>query len=118
MNLPLHLWVDSILKEVGSSLGAFCLIDKDSSNIYRTTYARILVELDVSKGLLDSILMASSFGSWDILIDYEGIPFHCRKCRMTGHLDSGCSAGKSGLMKSPSWWKGASDDHYTVKAPT
>ena len=37
---------------------------------------------------------------------------------MIGHLASGCSAGKSRPMKSPSWWKGASDDHYIVKAPT
>lgn len=118
LNLPLHLWTDSILVEVGSSLGVVSLIDNDSSNIYRTTYARILVEIDVSKGLPDLISMASSFGSWDILLDYEGIPFHCRKRRMTGHLASGFSASKSRSMKSPSWWKGASDDHYTVKAPT
>ena len=115
LNLPLHLWVDSILEEVGSSLGSFCLIDKDSSNVFRTVYARILVEIDVSKGLPDMISVASPLGSWNILLDYEGIPFHCRKCRKIGHMASGCSAGKSRSKMPPSWWKGVSEEHYTVQ---
>ncbi len=114
LNLPLHLWVDSILEEVGSSLGAFCYIDKASSNVFHTTYAHILVEIDVSKGLPDIVSMASSLRSWDILLDYEGIPFYCRKCHKTGHLASSYSAGKFGLKLPPSWWNGASKDHYMV----
>lgn len=51
LNLPLHLWVDPILEEVGRSLGGFHLIDKDSINVFRMMYARILVEIDVSKEL-------------------------------------------------------------------
>ncbi|GLJ54604.1 hypothetical protein SUGI_1173070 [Cryptomeria japonica] len=49
-NLPLHLWTDSLLEEVGEALGEFLMIDKESYQIYHSTYARILVNIDVSKG--------------------------------------------------------------------
>ena len=63
-NLPLHLWVDSVLEAMGEAIGDFLLVDYASSNVYRTTYARILVEVDISKGLPAKICLASSFGAW------------------------------------------------------
>ena len=46
------------------------------------------------------------------------MPFRCRKCHKTGHLVAKCSFD-SRPKKSPTWWKGVSDDHYTVqKAPS
>ena len=77
-------------------------------------YARILVEIDISKGLLEMISVASTLGSWNILLDYKGIPFHCRKCHKASHLSVGCSASKSRPKMPPSWWKGVSKDHYTI----
>ena len=50
-NLPLHLWVDSILEVVGEALRDFLLVDTISSNMFRMMYAHILVEINVSKGL-------------------------------------------------------------------
>ena len=113
-NLPLHLWVDSVLEAVGEAIGDFLMVDNASSNVYRTTYARILVEVDTSKGLPASICLASPFGDWNQCLDYEGIPFRCRKCHKTGHLATSCSSDKSRPNHSPSWWKNALDDHYTV----
>ena len=74
-----------------------------------------MVEIDVSKGLPEMISVASSLGSWNILLDYEGIPFRSRKCRKTGHMASGFSTRKSRLKMPPSWWKGVLEDHYMVK---
>ena len=64
LNLPLHLWVDSILEVVGEALGDFLLVDYVSSNVDCTTYAQILVEVDIFKGLPAMICLASPFGAW------------------------------------------------------
>ena len=74
LNLSLHLWEDPILEEVGKALGGFYMIDKDSFNVFRTTNARMLVEIDISKGLPEMTSVASTLGSWNILLDYGVSP--------------------------------------------
>ena len=113
-NLPLHFWQDSVLEAIGDALGDFILVDSVSSNVYRTTFARILVEMDISKGLPEMLKLASPNGSWIQLLDYEGIPFRCKKCHKTGHLIACCSSDKASSKKSPSWWLGVPDDQYIV----
>lgn len=102
LNLPLHLWQDLVLEAVGEGLGDFLMVDLVSSNVFRTTYAHILVEMDISKGLPAMIKLPSPGGSWIQLLDYEGIPFRCRKCHNTGHLVARCSSAKVKSKKSPS----------------
>lgn len=115
----LHLWLDLVLEAVGEALGEFFLVDTMSSIVFQMTYAHILMEIDVSKGLPEMINLASPNGSWIQLLDYEAIPFRCQKCHKTGHLIAHFSSGKVQSKKSPSWWKGVSDDHYTIqKAPS
>lgn len=104
----------SLLEEVGEALGEFLMIDKDSYQIYHSTYARILVNIDVSKGLLAEIEIESSLGSWVHPLDFEGILFRCRKCFQTGHVVARCETDKK-KKRSASWWKGASSEHYFVK---
>ena len=95
------------------------MFDTTTSNAFRTTYACMLVEIDISKGLPEMISLDSPLRSWNILLDYEGIPFRYRKCHMIGHLVASCSSGKFRPKKSPSSWKGVLDDHYTIlKVPS
>ncbi|GLJ14860.1 hypothetical protein SUGI_0241750 [Cryptomeria japonica] len=61
--LPLHLWANSLFEEVGNSLRDFQMMDDDSYNFLHSTFSRILVELDVSKGLPTKIVISSSKGS-------------------------------------------------------
>lgn len=49
--LPLHLWVDSLLEEIVNELGEFLMVDDDSSDILHSTYACILVDMDLSNEL-------------------------------------------------------------------
>ncbi len=61
-----------------------------TSDILHPTFARILVEIDVSKGLPETICLASPRGSRTLTLDYEGIPFQCRRCHLTGHVAARC----------------------------
>lgn len=62
---------------MGEALGDFLLVDDESFDIFHSTFARILVEMDVSKGLYVEILLKSPKGSWVQSLDYEGVPFCC-----------------------------------------
>lgn len=69
-------------------------MDSNTSDIFHSTGARFLVDLDVSKGLPKAIFLESLWGSWTQMLDFEGIPFRCRNCHLTGHIASRCDAGK------------------------
>lgn len=84
--LPLHLWVDTLLEVVGKALGIFLMVDELSDDMMQSIYACILVEMDISKGLQEMIRFEHSGGSWIQTLDYEGIPYRCRKCFKTSHL--------------------------------
>ncbi len=90
-------------------------MDSDTSDIFYSTCACFLVELDVSKDLPEAIFLDSLRGSWTQMLDFEGIPFRCKNCHLTGHIAARCVAGKSKSRQPPSWWSGASFEHYIVK---
>lgn len=48
--------------------------------------SRILVNLDTREGLIaDLNITYRGYAQWQI-IDYEGIPFHCRRSKKFGHI--------------------------------
>ncbi len=63
-NLPLHFLVNYIFLEIGKALGDFCMVESQSFEHFHSTYARILVDIDVSKGLPAKIILSYSKGSW------------------------------------------------------
>lgn len=88
--LPLHHWVDSLLEAIGNALGDFLMVGDESSNIMHSTYARILVGMYIFKGFLEMIKLDNFKGYWIQTLDYEGLPFRCRKCSKRGHLAAHC----------------------------
>lgn len=88
-------------------------MDNESYDLYHSTFARILVEIDVSKGLPAEVLLKSSRGSWIQSLDYEGVPFRCRRCFKIGHAAAQCGFEKK--TKTTTWWNGASLQHYMVE---
>ena len=94
-NFPLHFGVNSIFMEIGKALGDLCMVDSQSFEHFHSNYARILVDIDVSKGLLAKIILSYSKGSWTQSLDYEGLPFRCKKCFNTGHMVAKCEIGQS-----------------------
>lgn len=53
-------------------------------------YARILVHLDTNDGLHEHITLHWRNHSRQQKLDYEGVPFRCRRCHKVGHLFRDC----------------------------
>jgi hypothetical protein len=89
--LPLHLWTAKSLEAIGNSLGRFISIDKEAIATPAKKVARVLVELDIHEGLLESIDIEWRNHLTCQKLDYLGIPFRCTFCRRTGHLRKHCT---------------------------
>ncbi|GLJ11251.1 hypothetical protein SUGI_0148660 [Cryptomeria japonica] len=88
------------------------MVDEDYLNLLHITFARLLVVVDVTMGLPSKISITSSTGSWLQFVDYEGIPFRCRRCFKTGHTIDSCTRLR--VKHSMSWWKEVSPQFYMV----
>ena len=78
--LPFPLWNHSILEGIGNTIGRFVAVEEDFMNSYDKKMARILVELDISKGLLAKIEILCRERLFSQRLDYQGIPFRCSCC--------------------------------------
>ena len=93
-NLPLPLWHHLVLEEIGNLLGKFIKSDTDRNEQGLFTYARICVEIDLSKGLPDKFQLIYEKHKWIQALDYENTAFRCRFCHLTGHLQDSCPRAK------------------------
>ena len=59
-----------------------------------TSYACICVYMHIAKYLPDSIMLTHEDTEWIQPLDYEHIPFRCRKCHVHGHLYRDCPHNK------------------------
>ena len=55
-----------------------------------TSYAWICVYMHLNKALPDAISLYHDDYEWLQTIDYEHVPFRCRKCHALGHLFQDC----------------------------
>lgn len=89
-NLPAHFWDQKTLACIGNSFDRYIKMDTQRVEDGIYTFARICVEVDVSKGLPNRIILKHKDRSWMQTIDYENTAFRCRICRQTGHLQNAC----------------------------
>jgi hypothetical protein len=66
-----------------------------------TSYTRICIEMDVSGALLEAISLEFRDEEWIQDIDYEQIPFICRRCHEHGHLIRECPLNKKQEAENP-----------------
>jgi hypothetical protein len=59
-----------------------------------TSYARICIEMDVSRALPEAISLEFRDEEWIQSINYEKIPFRCRRFHEHGHLFRECPLNK------------------------
>ncbi|XP_058752173.1 uncharacterized protein LOC131625319 [Vicia villosa] len=84
--LPLHLWGVRSLNKIGSALGNPLVTDECTASKARVSYARILVEVDVTQEMRNSINIKDAEGRKLVQpVEYEWKPLFCGKCQKFGH---------------------------------
>jgi hypothetical protein len=94
-SLPQEFWLEEILMGIGSTVGQYVKASEATKIRKYTSYARICIYMDISKALPGSITLEYQDEDWNQTIDYEHIPFRCRKCHEHGHLFRDCPLNAS-----------------------
>jgi len=94
--LPFPLWSRDFLVGLANTLGRFVALEKDFPLLFYKRLAKVLVELDVSKGLLLEVEI--DCGSLILLhrLYYLNIPFRSSYCHDTRNLRDKCSSLQHG----------------------
>jgi hypothetical protein len=61
------------------------MTDECTANKLRVSYARILVEVDITQKLIEEIPIKTQGGQIKQLVEYEWKPMFCDKCQKVGH---------------------------------
>lgn len=89
-SLPIDYWGLATLKRIGDRLDTFIKAAEATMQRKYTSCARICVEMDVSGALHEGLWLEFRDEDYFQAIDYEQIPFRCRKCHEHGHLVREC----------------------------
>jgi hypothetical protein len=89
-SLPQEFWLEEVLAGIGNTIGVYVKSSEATKQRRYTSYARICVYLNIAKPLPGSIVLEYQDEDWIQTIDYEHIPFRCRKCHEHGHLFREC----------------------------
>jgi hypothetical protein len=90
VELPQEYWWERILKEIASAVGTPIDIDGPTRNRTFGHYARILVDIDLSKRTFDEIRVERDGFAFKIEVQYERKPLFCHHCFAIGHDVSTC----------------------------
>lgn len=84
--LPIELYEAGVLKQLGQAIGRVLRIDAHTAMEARGKYARLCVQIDVNKPLINTILI----GRFEQAVVYEGIQKLCFSCGRIGHRKEAC----------------------------
>lgn len=85
-SISIGYWETKSLIAIGNKLGRFFKASEATRRGKYTTFARICVEMDLSGALLDEVILEFFDEEWVQTVDYEHIPFRCRRCHEQGHI--------------------------------
>jgi len=79
-SLPVEYWKEETLANIGNRLGVFIKVAEETKTRRYTSYARICVQMHLTKALADSVSLFHDDFEWIQPLNYEHIPFCCWKC--------------------------------------
>lgn len=91
MNLPQEYWEKQTLLEIASSLETPLAIDEATQFRRFGIFARVLIDVDLSENLFESIVVELEDHALSILVQYEKHPLYCAHCKVLGHNIQNCS---------------------------
>jgi len=90
MHLPQEYWRDQTLLEIASEVGTPLLVDAATKSRLFGIYARILVDVDISGKLFNSVLVEREEFSFLVEVQYERHSLFCSHCKNLGHSIQQC----------------------------
>ncbi|XP_050277774.1 uncharacterized protein LOC126719243 [Quercus robur] len=84
--LPMELYEAEVLKQIGEAIGRVLRIDSNTAMEARGRYARLCIQLDITKPLINTVLI----GRFEQPVIYEGIHSLCFSCGRIGHRKESC----------------------------
>ena len=84
--LPIELYEAGVLKQLSEAIGRVLRIDTHTAMEARGKYARLCVQIDANKPLINTILI----GWFEQAVVYEGIQKLCFSCGRIGHRKDAC----------------------------
>ncbi|OIT39355.1 hypothetical protein A4A49_14207 [Nicotiana attenuata] len=89
--LPIQYWTTENLGRIASYLGKPVCTDKLTAQGDRISYARILVDIDISQPLPEHVLIEDEKGGFkEQRLEYEWKPSYCQDCLQIGHTTGNC----------------------------
>jgi len=85
MDLPWEYWRDKILREIFGAVGKPLITDSATQNHHFGHYARVLVNMDLSKHIFEDILVEIDGYAFNVEVIYECWPQFCSHCDIIGH---------------------------------
>ncbi|XP_019231175.1 PREDICTED: uncharacterized protein LOC109212018 [Nicotiana attenuata] len=97
--LPIQYWTTENLGRIASSIGNPIHTDKLTAQEARVSYARMLIEMDVSHALPETVLIETAEGNTrEQKLSYDWHPSFCQECLTIGH-DIGECNGQTEMEK-------------------
>lgn len=85
-NLPLHCWNKRSLSKISSGIGTLLYADDCTTNVAHISYARVLIDMDITKALPKCVTVLDPKGNHlEQEIAYEWEPEFHGKCLQVGH---------------------------------
>ncbi|CAN1145751.1 hypothetical protein LINPERHAP2_LOCUS14862 [Linum perenne] len=84
--LPIHFFNQLAVTRIGNCIGKTVRLDLATSEGARAKYARVCVEVDLSKPLLGKYMIDNR----TFLVEYESLENICTSCGFYGHKVDGC----------------------------
>ncbi|CAI0601457.1 unnamed protein product [Linum tenue] len=91
---PVHFYHQEILFSLGNMIGRAIKLDFHTQHQQRVKFARMAVELDLSKPLVSRIRLD---GKWQY-IEYENLPKVCFECGKVGHTAATCPSLQEAML--------------------
>ncbi|KAK9689581.1 hypothetical protein RND81_09G068700 [Saponaria officinalis] len=90
-----YLWSESILSKLARKVGNPLFADKTTTLKGRLSFARVMVEVDVSGTLPTKVVFLNPFTSVQTQeITYEWVLYFCSCCKKIGHTTPNCKRNK------------------------
>lgn len=85
MQLPQEYWGKQTLLEIASGLGTPITIDESTQSRRFGLFARVLIDVDMSEKMFESVIVEREGHALTIMIQYEKFPLFCSHCKAIGH---------------------------------